>query len=578
MAATDTRLGPDGPVAALWSPDKDDEPLASEDDILALVDSLFPSRTTHTPIGRGHDCVELAAADETLALSTDMFWQDAHFRTDYYTPREAGAKALTSAVSDLAAAGAVPLGFSLGLLLPPGMGRTPLAGALEGMAEKARDFGMVLTGGDLARGDKLGFSVTVWGRPLTPETAFLRRGQAEPGDYVFLVGESGLSRVGLWMLERQGRAALGQWPKSCQAHLDPRPLLREGQAVAALARVFAEENHETRPRFSLMDLSDGLARDLPRLLMGLGCHLDLEAEGIHREIHSAAKLMGLSPEALFLLGGEDYALIGTCPEACWARLRSAVPGARALGKVRAASEILWHGKPLALEGFDHFSSKGITPTEAQEAAELAQSAAAIISIGREAWQAGLMAGFNGNISCRASVVHSAADTPAHTGLPVEACLITRSGAAKSRLRTEDLALLGISGGVQIRGPLASSESPLHLRLYEACPQSRAILHTHPPRLLALSLLLPPEKRLDLPLPEAERYRALLAHTPFFPPGSDDLAAAVARAATTHNAIWMERHGLVVHGPDLTFALSLTEELEQLALVCLALMQSETGGL
>ena len=93
-----------------------------------------------------------------------------------------------------------------------------------------------------------------------------------------------------------------------------------------------------------------------------------------------------------------------------------------------------------------------------------------------------------------------------------------------------------------------------------------MLHTHPPHLLALSLALPPEKRLRLPLFEAARFYPLLGLVPDLPPGTADLALAVAKLAETHPALWLERHGLITHGKTLQETLVLAEELEQLAKV------------
>ena len=543
------------------------EPPASENQVLDLIASLFESRTPHTPLGRGHDCAELANLEGALALSTDMFWQDSHFRAAYFTPAEAGAKALSSAVSDLAAAGAVPMGFSLDLLLPPWIGMETLGAALGGMAAKAREYGIVLAGGDLAGGEQLGFSLTVWGGPVRRGAPFLHRCKAEPGDRIFLVGEAGLALVGLLQLERQGRAALEEWPQSCAAHLDPRPLLAEGQALASLAaeltgggpHIRPQAGSGARPRLALMDVSDGLARDLPRLLGPHGAALALDPAVIPPEVRIASTRLGRPPEQFFLLGGEDYALLGTCPEALWTLVSDAVPAARTLGRVCREPGLFLDGEPFAMDGFDHFSSaRGGPWAEPLKDPVVVEAVRRITLIGREAREAGLMAGFNGNISCRLTL-----QPPAGHG---EACLITRSGAAKSRLAPDDFALISLEDGRHLAGPAASSELGLHIDLYKACPQSAVILHTHPPYLLALSLRLPPEERLDLPLPEAERCRERLAYVPYHPPGSAALAEAVTMAAKNGKAVWMERHGLVAHGSDAAQVISLTEELEQLALV------------
>jgi ribulose-5-phosphate 4-epimerase/fuculose-1-phosphate aldolase/thiamine monophosphate kinase len=424
--------------------------------------------------------------------------------------------------------------------------------ALSGMAEKAREYGIDLTGGDIIAGNKLGFSLCVWGKSCLASGGYAARGRALPGDLLWLLGEIGAAKVGLWALERFGRKALADWPQSCAALLAPRPLLREGQSLlrAAAGAGYAE-------RLSMMDVSDGLVRDLPRLLGDYGATLDLPPEWPSDEVRAAAPLMGLSPEAVALLGGEDYALLGSCPEPLWPLLRKAAPAARLIGRVKEEGGVTHRGRPLPGRGFDHFAA-------ALSGADPRQAVAELVGLGKEAHAAGLMAGFNGNSSCR----HGAA-----------ALLITRSGAAKGRLAPADFALLSLPDGEERDGGLPpstrppSSESPLHLAIYAACPESRVILHCHPPKLLALCLALPPEERLRLPLPEAERYRALLAWTPFFPPGSESLAQAAADAARAHPAVWLERHGLVLHGRDCPSVLALAEELEQLAEVQLLLAKT-----
>jgi thiamine-monophosphate kinase len=324
---------------------------ASEDDCLALINSLFPERSEHFRLDRDDDCALLVPPPGPMALSTDYFLEDVHFRSAYFTPAEAGAKALSVAVSDLAAVGAAPLGFSLGLMLPEGLSRAALAGCLAGMAAKARAWAIILTGGDLSRGPCLGFCLTVWGSPAV-QGAFAARGRAGPGDCLFLVGEAGLARVGLAALESCGRDALSRYPSACAAHLDPPVFLAEGQALARLAL--------REPSLSLMDCSDGLARDLPRLLGALGADLRISPGLIPEEVRSEAGRLGIAPEKIFLAGGEDYALLGSCPESLWPPVQKAVPAARLLGRVRKDGLFSCNGAGLSLAslaGFDHFAEK-----------------------------------------------------------------------------------------------------------------------------------------------------------------------------------------------------------------------------
>ena len=176
------------------------------------------------------------------------------------------------------------------------------------------------------------------------------------------------------------------------------------------------------------------------------------------------------------------------------------------------------------------------------------------AICRDAWKQGLLSGCNGNASRRLG---------SHT--PELVC-ITRSGAAKGRLTAADCCLMDIATGAVVSGGPASTESGMHLAIYRTRPDCNAILHTHPRRLLALSLRLAgrQEDFLRLPLFEAEVWRAQLGFAPALPPGTTELADAVALAASSKDAVWMAGHGLCCLGHTLAEALCLAEELEHLA--------------
>lgn len=170
------------------------------------------------------------------------------------------------------------------------------------------------------------------------------------------------------------------------------------------------------------------------------------------------------------------------------------------------------------------------------------------SVGREAWRKGLLSGINGNLSLRRDG---------------NRMVITRSGCAKGRLAPGDLlcADLGFLPAAPPDG--MSSEGNMHAEVY--CQQSRAdaILHTHPPHLLALSLR-NSGQMLDLPLNEAGVFAAEMAVVPATEPGTLDLARAVGSVARESRAVFIQGHGLVCWGEDLYHALNLTEELESLA--------------
>ena len=544
--------------------------IASEDACLALIHRHFPSRTAHTPLGRGHDCAELFIKGHTLALSADAFMQESHFRLWYFTPQEAGRKALARCVSDLAAAGARPLGFAMCLTLPRGMGETVLDAFLQGMAAAATEYGITLAGGDISHGPRFGCTLTVWGESVAPEKGFyLRRQCAQPGDSIFLCGEPGLAHVGLCMMEKQGCAAKVHFPAACAANVAPHPRLAEGITLARVALNHIPEvaqKGQPTSRMSLMDVSDGLAQDLPRLLGPLGAEITLEEAALHPEVRAFAQDARVPASHVALMGAEDYALVGTVDPALWPCVQHAVPGARFVGNVSATPGVRLHGELFTRHGFDHFTAASnqeeISPwanTPQGEPTTLGRGYATLRDICRKAWQRGMLAGFNGNASCLLEVTGNENSTTPQV-------LITRSGAAKSRLGLEDVSVVQLENGTLLHGRAASTEAGMHLAIYKACPATRAVLHTHPPHLLALGLRLPPEQRLTMPLFEADTFREKLAFVPALPPGSAALAEAVAEAAKTHPAVWLEGHGLVTHGPDAATLAPLAEELEQLAKV------------
>ena len=182
------------------------------------------------------------------------------------------------------------------------------------------------------------------------------------------------------------------------------------------------------------------------------------------------------------------------------------------------------------------------------------------SVCRDAWEQGLLSGCNGNASLRLPAPHD------------NMVCLTRTGAAKGRLTSQDSCLVDLHSAAPLYGGPASTESGMHLAVYRAKPHCKAILHTHPRRLLALSLRLEAQPNgwqqnfLRLPLFEADVWRARMGFAAALPPGTTELADAVAKASLEHPAIWMAGHGLCCTGETLAEALCLTEELEHLAAI------------
>lgn len=321
--------------------------LHSEEQFLALIDAHFPAQHPRLALGRGDDCAVLRCPSK-MCVSADLFLEDVHFRRSYFPPEDIGYKALAVNVSDIAAMGAVPAGFTLELMVPRGLTEDFFNRLFASMAGLARTLDIPLVGGDLSRAGALGIGISIFGE-AGPGGRFLARGNARPGDLLFVCGRLGLARAGLLALEALGPAAKARHPAAAAAHLRPQVLVREGTLIAACPRVRG-----------LMDLSDGLARDLPRFLgrhLGstLGAEISIDPSTLHPEVLACAAERGQGAVDFAVLGGEDYALLGAVPVEARRDLTARVPGVCFIGAVTGGPDILVNGRVLAPAGFDHFA-------------------------------------------------------------------------------------------------------------------------------------------------------------------------------------------------------------------------------
>ncbi|HYF60456.1 MAG TPA: thiamine-phosphate kinase, partial [Burkholderiaceae bacterium] len=204
-----------------------------------------PAAAGRARLGIGDDCALLdVPGGESLAVSTDMLVEGRHFFPDV-DPEALGHKALAVNLSDLAAMGARPLGFTLALALPAA-DEAWLEAFSRGLFALADAQGCELVGGDTTRGP-LALCVTVHG--TVPPALALRRDGARAGDDLWVSGALGAAALAV---ERRLRGE--PVPAGALARLDrPEPRVALGLGLRGLAR-------------AAIDLSDGLAGDLGHVL------------------------------------------------------------------------------------------------------------------------------------------------------------------------------------------------------------------------------------------------------------------------------------------------------------------------
>ncbi|HKH91077.1 MAG TPA: thiamine-phosphate kinase [Gemmatimonadaceae bacterium] len=235
--------------------------------------------------GIGDDAALLTVpAGESLVVSTDASFEGVHFRREWLTPREIGARAAAAALSDLAAMAATPIGLLLALGIPSNW-RGELDELARGVGELAAAAACPIVGGNVTRAGELSLTITVLGSSARP----LTRAGARPGDVLYVTG----------MLGGPGAALdaflSGARPRDVERarFAAPRPRLAE-------ARWLVE-----RDATAAIDISDGLVADARHLAAASAVRVALD-------VASLPCIEGISPERA-ASSGEEYELLVAVP-------------------------------------------------------------------------------------------------------------------------------------------------------------------------------------------------------------------------------------------------------------------------
>lgn len=319
-------------------------PGAEFDRIRRFLEGARPPDDPRILVGPGDDCAIMMA--QGLALSTDMTVEDVHFRRDWLEPETLGRRAAVSALSDLAAIAAAPIGILTSIALrrdeAPELGEAIMTG-LRGAVEEA---GGTLIGGDLTRSPgPIVIDVVVVGEAPRP---VLRSG-ARPGDALFVTGLLGGAETAVTDL-LDGRTP---HPAALLAYALPKARLREAAWLA-----------ERNLPHAMIDLSDGIAGDAGHLAAASGVRIIVDAPLL--PVHSAATAHaddgGL---ALALGGGDDYELCFTADAGAVAAVQHefvatfGIPLTRVGEVVEGGGVVLRDAdgrlRGMPVSGFNHFT-------------------------------------------------------------------------------------------------------------------------------------------------------------------------------------------------------------------------------
>jgi thiamine-monophosphate kinase len=253
-------------------------------------------RDEHILLGIGDDAAVLRLGlNEELVVSTDTQVEARHFPVGADDARVVS-RAIGCAVSDLAAMGAYPLGFTLSVTTPNLDGEVARSLA-EGVAAGVELYQTPLIGGDTVQGSR-SFSVTVMGR--VPKGSALRRSGAQNDDDLWVTGSLGGSAAALENIES---SLAGELSDLHAVYWQPPCRLAFGQG---LARDIAT---------SCLDLSDGIAGDIRHILKASNVGAEIDVQLVPINPLTIARFGYEASFELAFQGGDDYELLFTAPAA-----------------------------------------------------------------------------------------------------------------------------------------------------------------------------------------------------------------------------------------------------------------------
>lgn len=249
--------------------------------------------------GVEHDAARIG---EDLVVTQDALVEGVHFRFDWMDWRELGYRAAAVNLSDLAASGAMPEGLLVTLAAPGATATADVVAFYEGIAET----GVRVVGGDTTSAREVVVSVTALGRSARVPG----RDGARPGDVLVVTGPLGAAGAAF----RRG------------AYIRPPLRLEEGRRLAATAH-------------ALMDISDGLAVDAAHIARRSAARCVIELEHVPLAAGASLEDVGF---------GEDFELLAAVPDG---------GDLHVVGRVEEGDgvELLLHGEPHALGGWEHFA-------------------------------------------------------------------------------------------------------------------------------------------------------------------------------------------------------------------------------
>jgi thiamine-monophosphate kinase len=256
---------------------------------------MLASSPRSISLGIGDDCALLKANPyEEIAITSDMLVCGRHFFINA-NPEWLGWKALAVNLSDLAAMGAKPLGFTLALALPQA-DPVWLEAFSKGLFRIANAYSCPLIGGDTTAGP-LNICITAFGS--IPQEKAIRRSGALEGDDIWISGTVGDARLSLAALRHEITLSKTDLALIETRMHQPIPRVELGIALREIAH-------------AAIDISDGLLGDLRHILKQSGKDAEIFLDRLPQSATLLKQSLDIQNQYA-ACGGDDYELCFTAP-------------------------------------------------------------------------------------------------------------------------------------------------------------------------------------------------------------------------------------------------------------------------
>lgn len=312
---------------------------AKESEMIELLSRIFGATSKDLPVGIGDDGAVLARPDSPIVACADMAVEGIHFKREWSTPREIGAKITAANLADVYAMGARPTYLLVTASLPADFGISDLEELALGIHSEATKVNAIVVGGDLSSGSHLTISITALGE-FARGAAVIRRNGARVGDVLVVNELPGKSAAGLTALNT-GLTHVGS--EFIAHHKKPNVDYSAAQTFAAL------------PVNSMIDISDGLLSEARHIANASGVAIEIDSALLQNSpefslLESTAKELGVDVWDWILTGGEDHLFLATTEH-------TPPTGCLVIGKVVEGSGVHLHGVSLRSNfGYSHFTS------------------------------------------------------------------------------------------------------------------------------------------------------------------------------------------------------------------------------